>query len=98
MDGDRLDMEYRLLETATDTAVQLTELEWRAAKLSDEDLAPEFQRMFRELKQLNERSLCESLRHTDPKALFDLVRYAKHLGMWKGYEANQHRLAYAQSE
>ena len=95
MDFERLEAELEHLETATDAAVQLTELEWKASGLSDEDLAVEYQDMFRKLKALNERSLREDLRQSDRKALFDMVRYAKHLGMWRGYEQNRGRLKYA---
>ena len=63
-------------------------------KALDQDLAPEYSRMFAKLKQLNERSLSEDLRHTEPRALFDMVRYAKHLGFWRGYHDNQRRLRY----
>ncbi len=94
MDISRLEAELAHLETATDTAVQLTELEWKASGLSDEGLAVQYQDMFRRLQELSERSLQEDLRHTDPKALFDMVRYAKHLGMWRGYADNQRRLKY----
>lgn len=48
----------------------------------------------RKLRVLNERSLREPLQYTDPKALFELVCYAKHLGMWRGYRQNQVRLRY----
>ena len=94
MDVQRLEVEYAHLELATDTAVQLTEMEWRASGLSDEDRAPEYAMMFRELRALNERSLREPLQYTDPKALFDMVCYAKHIGMWRGYRHNQGRLRY----
>ena len=50
--------------------------------------------MFRKLKTLSRRSLTDDLRYSDPRALFDLVRYAKHLGMWRGYRENQQRLRY----
>ncbi len=94
MDWERVRAEYQLLEHSTDAAVLLTELEWRRDRLTDEELAPEYQRMFDELRKLSERSLTEDLRSTDPRALFELVRYAKHLGMWKNYEQNQRRLAF----
>ena len=94
MDSGRPRREYELLEMSTDAAITITELEWKRDNLSDEDLAPEFRRMYAELKKLNERSLREPLQFTDPKALFELVRYAKHLGMWKGYRENQGRLMY----
>lgn len=77
-------------------AVPLTETEWQASGLTDEELTPEYGRMFAELKRLNERSLSEHLRCSDPRALFDLVRYAKHLGFWKGYHDNQRRLRYVE--
>ena len=96
MDFKSLGTEYHHLEVATDTAVLLTETEWQAQGLSDEDLAPEYGRMFPELKRLNKRSLSEDLRHSDPRALFDMVRYAKHLGFWKGYHHNERRLRYVE--
>ena len=94
MDTNGLRAEHAHLETATDAAVQLQELEWRRDGLTDDQLTPEYNVMFRKLKELNERSLGESLRHTAPRALFDMVRYAKHLGMWTGYEAHRYRLQY----
>lgn len=98
MTSDRRAWQYEFTEMATDMAVQLQELEWQRDRLSDEALAPEWQRMFGELRRLNERSLRESLQDTDPRALYDLVRYAKHLGMWKGYEDNQRRLQYVNTD
>lgn len=80
---------------ATDSAVTISELQWKRDGLSDEDLAPELRWMFSELKVLSRRSLQEDMRYTDPKALFELVRCAKHLGMWKGYHHNQGRLKFA---
>lgn len=94
MDFYRLEAAYAHLKLATDTAAQLTEMEWQASGLSDEDRAPEYAVMFRKLRVLNERSLREALQYTDPKALFELVCYAKHFGMWKGYRRNQMRLRY----
>ncbi len=91
---ERLEADYRHLELATDAAVQLTEMEWRASGLSDEDRVPEYAAMFRKLRALNQRSVREPLQYTDPKALFELVCYAKHLGMWKCYRQNQVRLRY----
>ena len=96
MDFKRLEAESHHLDVATDTAVMLTEMEWQAQGLSDENLAPEYVRMFAELKRLNERSLSEDLRHRDPRALFDMVRYAKHLGFWRGYHDKQRRLRYVE--
>lgn len=95
MDFDKLRQHYEITELATDVAVNLQELEWRQHGMEDEQLADEWRRMYGELRRLNDRSLGESLQHTDPRALYDLVRYAKHLGMWKGYEENQRRLKYA---
>ncbi|MCH9033990.1 MAG: hypothetical protein IID42_05740 [Planctomycetes bacterium] len=58
---ERLEADYCHLELATDTAVQLTEMEWRASGLSDEDRAPEYASMFRKFRALNQRSLREPL-------------------------------------
>ncbi len=91
---ERLEADYRHLELATDAAVQLTEMEWRASGLSDEDRATEYAGMFRKLRALNQRSLREPLQYSDPRALYDLVCYAKHFGMWKCYRQNQVRLRY----
>lgn len=45
--------------------------------------------MSRRVRKLNRRNLTEPLEHTDPEALFELVRLAEHLGMWRGYEIDR---------
>ena len=85
---------FHHLEAATDAAVLLRELEWKKGGLTDDDRGDEYTEMFRTLKTLNERSLREALEYSDPKALFDMVCYAKHLGMWSGYRQNEHRLRF----
>lgn len=69
MDYDELRRRHEHLETATDAAYMLRELEWKNSGLSDEELAPEYNDMFRRLEALSKRSLRESLEHTDPRAL-----------------------------
>ena len=68
---DWFEAQYRHLDMATDTTIELQELEWKASCLSDEALAPEFRTCSG--NSSSDRSLTEAF--TDPKALFEMVRY-----------------------